>query len=303
LLVAEEEERFYPFDFERWRNDKLQKTPDPSDAAKGFTWRAGVPAGGVPFDQCPQAIKDFIEKAWSSKAHEILFFRRRDFEACSLAREIVRRGARTTWGRSLPLTSAWQMVRSGPQQQVRVRLVRDTQNDVGREMERSLCASLSQLNARYKYAEGQGIAWAVDDSTAADVTHVIVALTDLEMTPLTRWLAKGTPGERQLLSALETLDMRTKFIVVYDKPKGLNSPVFGQIDTLIDAKEIRDLLYSLEALIFRRETVKYAASVRRRGLGAGSMGCVLWVDGTWRLLMTISSMRSVGTSTRRWYMR
>ncbi len=81
VLVAEEEERFYPFDYERWKNDKLQKTPDPSDAAKGFTWTEGRPAGGVPFGECPQAIKKFIEEAWSSQADKILFFRRRDFEA------------------------------------------------------------------------------------------------------------------------------------------------------------------------------------------------------------------------------
>ncbi len=44
VLVAEEEERFYPFDYESWKNDQLQKTPAPSDAAKGFTWTEGVPA-------------------------------------------------------------------------------------------------------------------------------------------------------------------------------------------------------------------------------------------------------------------
>jgi hypothetical protein len=85
LIVAEEEERFYPFDYARWTKDKLQKTPDSSEA-KGFGWVGGVPANGVSFDKCPhncfdkcphkcpQAIKDFIFQAWSSQANEIMFF-------------------------------------------------------------------------------------------------------------------------------------------------------------------------------------------------------------------------------------
>ena len=273
VLVAEEEERFYPFDFERWTKDKLQKMPDPSGPAKGFTWTAGVPAGGKPFNECPQVIREFIQTVWTS-ADEILFFRRRDFEACSLAREIVRRACNhgSSWGRSLPLTSEWQVVSSGPQLQVRVRLVWDARNEAGCKIAQSLRASLSELNARYKYAKGRAIVWAEDGPTGPAATHVIVALTDLEMT---RWLAKDTLAERQLLTALETLDGRTKFVVVYDKPKGLDSPVFGQIGKHIDAERIRQLLWSHEALVFRRETPKYGAAVRRlRVLAAASMGSV-----------------------------
>jgi hypothetical protein len=296
VLVAEEEERFHPFDYERWKNDQLQKTPDPSDAAKGFTWTGGVPAGGVPFGKCPQAIKELIEKAWNSHAHEIMFFRRRDFEACSLAREIVRRASEhgALWGRSLPLTSAWQAVSSGPRQQLNVRLVWDAGNEAGCEMAQSLRASLLELNARYQYAEGRAVACAEDGSTGAGVTHVIVALTDLE---ITRWLAKDTPAERQLLSDIETLDSRTKFIVVYDQPKGLNSPVFGQIGKHIDAEGIRQLLWSHEALVFRRETRKYGSSVRRRVLGAVSTRCML------RLVRFSVMIDGAGTSMRRWCMR
>jgi hypothetical protein len=115
LIVAEEEERFYPFDLERWTSDKLQKKPDPYEA-KGFTWEYGVPAGGLTFDKCPLAIQEFIGKAWSSRTNELLFFRRRDFEASTLTREIVRRASAhgVLWGRSLPLPSAWQVVCSGP---------------------------------------------------------------------------------------------------------------------------------------------------------------------------------------------
>ncbi len=304
MLVAEEEERFYPFDYERWKNDQLQKTPndqlqktpDPSDAAKGFTWTVGVPAGGVPFDKCPQAIKKLIEEAWSSQAHDILFFRRRDFEACSLAREIVRRASKhgAFWGRSLPLTSACHVVSSGPQQQVTVRLVWDAQNEAGCEMAQSLRKSLSKMNVDYQYAEGRAVACAEDGSTGAGVTHVIVALTDLEKA---RWLAKDTPAERQLLSGIETLDSRTKFIVVYDKPKGLNSPVFGQINDCIDAEGIRQLLWSHEALVFRRETPEYVSSLRRRVLGAVSTRCIL------RVVRFSAMIDGAGTSMRRWCMR
>ena len=255
-----------------------------------------MPAGGAPFGKCPQAIKELIEKAWNSHAHEIMFFRRRDFEACSLAREIVRRASEhgALWGRSLPLTSAWQLVRSKPRQQLNVRLVWDAGNEAGCEMAQSLRASLSELNARYQYAEGRAVACVEDGSTGAGVTHVIVALTDLETT---RWLAKDMPAERQLLSDIETLDSRTKFIVVYDKPKGLNSPVFGQIGKHIDAEGIRQLLWSHEALVFRRETRKYASSVRRRVLGAVSTRCML------RLVRFSVMIDGAGTSMRRWCMR
>jgi hypothetical protein len=294
LIVAEEEERFYPFDYDRWTKDKLQKAPDSSEA-KGFVWVGGVPNDGLRFDKCPQAIKDFIGTAWSSQADEIIFFRRRDFEACSLAREIVRRasGSGVTWGGSLPLTSAWQVVRSGPRLQVRVRLLWDEGSPVGCGMAHSLRKSLSELNVRYKYKEERAIFFAdepsLSDDGRSDETHFIVVLTDLQER---RWLAKDMPAEQQLLTALKRLDSKAKFIVVYDKPKGLSSPIFGQISEQIDAVGIQQLLWNHEALIFRHETPKCGAVVQRFVLGAVSIrlcGSVCVAGGCDSRLALISS--------------
>ena len=42
LLIIEEEERFCPFDYERWITGKLVKRPDSSER-KGFVWASGIP--------------------------------------------------------------------------------------------------------------------------------------------------------------------------------------------------------------------------------------------------------------------
>ena len=52
LIVIEEEERFYSFDYERWLADRLVKKPD-SSQRKGFVWASGIPLCGLRFDQCP----------------------------------------------------------------------------------------------------------------------------------------------------------------------------------------------------------------------------------------------------------
>ena len=135
-----------------------------------------------------------------------------------------------------------------------MRLLYDVLSEVGRKITQSLRASLSALNAHYRYTEGREIAWAELGASSVHETHVIIVLTDLEMT---RWLAKGAPAEQQLLIALDRLDSKTKFIVVYDKQKGLNSPVFAQIGKQIDTKAVQQLLWSQEALIFRHETPEY----------------------------------------------
>ncbi len=176
-------------------------------------------------------------------------------------------------GGSLPLTRACQVVRSGPQLQVRVRLLWDEENPVGCGMAQSLRASLSELNDRYKYKEERAIVFAdepsLSDDGRSDETHVIIVLTNLEMN--SRWLSQGKPAEQQLLTALERLDHKAKIIVVYDKPKGLDSPIFSQIGKQIDADGIKQLLWSHEALIFRHKTPKCGAVVRRRVFGAVSI--------------------------------
>ena len=72
-----------------------------------------------------------------------------------------------------------------------------------------------------------------------------------------RWLGNGTTKEKQLLAALKTKP-KSRFIVVYDKPYGLNSAVFAQIEDGIDDESIRDLIWGKEALIYRGPQPAYA---------------------------------------------
>jgi serine/threonine protein kinase len=92
LIIAEQEERFYPFDIDRWRTNCCSKR-------SGGGYKKGHLR--VPYERCPAVIKHLVEQ------HEaeglVLPFRRRDFEIDALAREVVARASQVVkWGQVLP---------------------------------------------------------------------------------------------------------------------------------------------------------------------------------------------------------
>ena len=105
LIVKETEERFWQFDINRWRRDECVR--DTTTAAR---WRRrdfgdASSSGAVSYAACPDAVKRLIEDA--EKMSQMLPFRRRDFEVCALARELVVRArehtdANIAWGAIVP---------------------------------------------------------------------------------------------------------------------------------------------------------------------------------------------------------
>jgi hypothetical protein len=92
---------------------------------------------------------------------------------------------------------------------------------------------------------------------AVDVaTHVVVILTDTNLPDGAPWLGSGSLAEQQLLHALRPAASGGKqsreLITIYDKPKGLDSAVFGLEGVASDA--IRNALWGHEALVFRSKS-------------------------------------------------
>ena len=103
IIVSEQEGRFWPFDLERWQQNRCMRIKDGEWAVGGLQ---------TTYETCPAPIRDLIEARAAEGS--ILPFRRRDFEVNALTREIVRRvqvrhGERSVrqlngvkWGSRLP---------------------------------------------------------------------------------------------------------------------------------------------------------------------------------------------------------
>ena len=112
IIVSEQEERFWPFDLKRWKQNRCTRIT-------GGEWVAGKLQ--TTYETCPAPIRDLIESRAADGS--ILPFRRRDFEVNALTREIVSRAQRRlgehtakigdassnieiVWGSQLPPPSA-----------------------------------------------------------------------------------------------------------------------------------------------------------------------------------------------------
>ena len=97
------QERFFPFDLNRWREDRCTKN------AAGF-WECGWLQSK--FADCPRPVVDLIEARFADRrvgGGAMLPFRRRDFEVDALVREIVRCASAEpsiAWGATLPAPAA-----------------------------------------------------------------------------------------------------------------------------------------------------------------------------------------------------
>ena len=89
-----------------------------------------------------------------------------------------------------------------------------------------------------------------------DATHVVVILTDTSVPDGAPWLGSGSVAEQQLAHALRPASdggkQSREIITIYDKPKGLDSTVFGLEGVASDS--IKTALWGHEALVFRSKS-------------------------------------------------
>jgi hypothetical protein len=89
-----------------------------------------------------------------------------------------------------------------------------------------------------------------------DATHVVIILTDTSLPDGAPWLGSGSVAEQQLVHALRPAadggKQSREIITIYDKPKGLDSTVFGLKGVASDA--IKNALWGHEALVFRSKS-------------------------------------------------
>ena len=101
IIVVETEERFWAWDEQRWRTDCCTR----ASGGGGTGWTTGWLAAA--FQSCPAPIVELISR--HCREGKMLPFRRREFEAAALTREVVRRAssdASVSWGSVLPESRA-----------------------------------------------------------------------------------------------------------------------------------------------------------------------------------------------------
>ena len=186
---------------------------------------------------------------------EWLPFRRRDFEVDALARELIARaGAHgLSWGRSLPPSESERIAAALPDA-LRVHFVCGTGD--GEAMRLEIQEQLERVNDRITCTGSAEEVAATCEQAVDAATHVVVILTDTSLPDGAPWLESGSLAEQQLVHALRSAESGGKqsreIITIYDKPKGLDSTVFGLEGVASDA--IKNSLWGHEALVFRSKS-------------------------------------------------
>ena len=255
LVVCEDEERFWPFDYERWATNMCTKVATARQEIKGrVTWSIGVPNGGLPFDECPAFLVEWIR---SSPRAEWMPFRRRDFEVDALARELIRRAgsAGLSWGGALTPSDGERVAATALTElpyACRVHFVcrpsdeSEGDGSEGDRMRREITAQLLALNETFHYRAHRELTCTytgdgADEGSHEDAayglaavdaaTHVILILTHTHVPLGAPWIGPGTRAERELAHATRPVELggksSEKIIVVYSKPRGYDSTVFG----------------------------------------------------------------------------
>eukprot|EP00808_Paulinella_micropora_P009384 g54729.t1 len=100
VVVLETDVRFFPFEWDRWTRDELQKL------AGWNQWEKATNLGST-YEQCRvhptfRRVHDKVQQLWT--AHTMIPYRRREFEANAMVREIFRQAgdAGCMWGKRLP---------------------------------------------------------------------------------------------------------------------------------------------------------------------------------------------------------
>ena len=135
LVVVEKEERFWPWDIERWRTNRCTRDSN-NEWVEGWLSRK--------YEDCPKHIRDFVQ--YQHENNLMLSFRRRGFEIEALAREIVLRVRRTgyvPWGGTIPLDRA--LKRAKKRLNPALYVLHDTKSEFVRRMAYDLGMTASGL--------------------------------------------------------------------------------------------------------------------------------------------------------------
>jgi hypothetical protein len=155
LIIIEREDRFFPFDLTRWREDRCTKN------VLG-KWEKGWLQ--MKYAECPPPVVRLIEERALT---DVLPFRRREFEVDALAREVVHRASQNdsiSWGDTLPPPAA---LSTASIHLARTIVYIGADSDVARQVERNLVATVARLAPVVRWS---------DDGVSDTVTHVIVLL-------------------------------------------------------------------------------------------------------------------------------
>ena len=98
IMLQMSDDRFWPWDYQRWTDDRCAKVPNTSPPQ----WEAGWLQSH--FMACERSIKRLVERHY--REQKMIAFRRRDFEANAMVREVLSRaGESSVWGRLPPSTA------------------------------------------------------------------------------------------------------------------------------------------------------------------------------------------------------
>eukprot|EP00808_Paulinella_micropora_P012269 g57646.t1 len=229
LIVSELDKRFFPFDWLRWTQDRLQKLP-------GWDQWAVSHNLGSTYKDCLQnyrELHDEVKQRWESGS--FLPYRRRNFEVAALVREMFAQAAKQgcVWGERLPPEALPQSSDSKAQSTwPRVFVIRGEQ---GRAMASELGGALQD---RY-----QGLALHMSDEPAVpaelkSAERVVVLLTG-------GVLAEGSSSMTHLRYAVQHAK---PLFALYSEEAGWQ---FGGRDSRNAPQWMMSVVGELEAMVFR----------------------------------------------------
>ena len=189
VIVAEEEERFWPFNLERWQNDKCTKNttvwPHVWEKSEGL---------GSDYASCPENIRTEIHR--QHDAGLILPYRRRDFEANAMILQVLERAGQLgcQWAKHVPNDDALSSSGGessgegasggGKSGSRKLLLVCDVSLEAGEDT----MALRQTMDEELRRTLGQCDVDVVDD--AEDATHALVVLTGGLLRDGSPWMDK-----------------------------------------------------------------------------------------------------------------
>ena len=220
VLLVEEDTRFAPFDYTRWTENRCE-----FDKTAGV-WVAASDLASD-YAACPPHIKSLIE----GKHVGAIPYRRRDFEAAAMVRELLHRTSAAPhalpWGKHLPPSLALGRARLGEPRSIAV--VRNGSNAAAAEMAAAL--------ERTATAGGSAVMVAPGPETA---DHVVVVLSS-------GVLAEGSES-LATIQRIVAARPGTQYSFVYSLEAGWE---FGGDEFRAAPPAVQDAINSHEAMVFR----------------------------------------------------
>ena len=222
------DDRFWPWDYQRWKQDRCTKVPNTSPTQ----WEAGRLQSQ--YMVCERQIKQLISHHYRKR--RMIAFRRRDFEANAMVHEVLSRaGESRLWGQSLPPSSARRDARVSALRVVFVVYEPASGSAIGSELQRSLSRESPAIRISTTANADQPM-----DQLLAGSSHVLVVLTR----------GAGAPGSVSLRQLQTAVRSQKPLLFTYQErteacPSGWS---FQDNDA---ADEVKVLLGSHEAMVYR----------------------------------------------------